>query len=53
MASASFHPIVQQWFTDTFGDPTPAQTRGWAAIQSKKHTLIAAQPAQAKPSPHS
>ena len=39
---ASFHPIVQRWFTDEIGTPTPAQQRGWAAIRDGRHTLIAA-----------
>ena len=39
---ASFHPIVQRWFTDEIGVPTPAQCRGWAAIRDRRHTLIAA-----------
>ena len=39
---ASFHPIVQRWFTDEIGTPTPAQSRGWAAIRDGRHTLIAA-----------
>ena len=39
---ASFHPIVQRWFTDEIGTPTPGQARGWAAIRDGRHTLIAA-----------
>ena len=41
-ALASFHPIVQRWFADEIGTPTPAQRRGWAAIRDGRHTLIAA-----------
>jgi ATP-dependent Lhr-like helicase len=37
-----FHPLVSEWFSDTFGEPTPAQRLGWAAIGSGRHTLIAA-----------
>ena len=37
-----FHPLVSEWFSDTFGHPTPAQRLGWAAIGSGRHTLIAA-----------
>jgi ATP-dependent Lhr-like helicase len=37
-----FHPIVAAWFSDTFGQPTPAQRLGWQAIGSGRHTLIAA-----------
>ena len=39
---ASFHPLVRRWFADAIGTPTPAQTRGWAAIRDGRHTLIAA-----------
>jgi ATP-dependent Lhr-like helicase len=38
----SFHPIVERWFADAIGTPTPAQSRGWAAIRDGRHTLIAA-----------
>jgi ATP-dependent Lhr-like helicase len=36
------HPITARWFADTFGEPTAAQSRGWAAIRQGRHTLIAA-----------
>jgi ATP-dependent Lhr-like helicase len=39
---SDFHPLISQWFTDTLGEPTGAQRRGWAAIRERKHTLIAA-----------
>src|SRR5881628_1879326 len=42
MALAGFHPITSAWFEQTFGAPTPAQERGWAAIRRRHHTLIAA-----------
>src|SRR5262245_39213234 len=42
MAFASFHPIVQRWFTTTLGRPMPAQLRGWESIRGGRHTLIAA-----------
>ena len=42
MPLKSFHPVVQHWFTETLGQPTPAQRQGWAAIRARKHTLIAA-----------
>src|SRR6476620_3017635 len=42
MALPGFHPFVSQWFLDTLGAPTDAQTRGWAAIRDRRHTLIAA-----------
>ena len=37
-----FHPVLARWFDETFGKPTPAQERGWEAIRSGRHTLIAA-----------
>jgi len=37
-----FHPIVARWFSETLGEPTPAQARGWAHIRGGRHTLIAA-----------
>ena len=40
--SAHFHPLVQRWFSQRFGEPTPAQERGWAAIAAGRSTLIAA-----------
>ncbi len=42
MPLSHFHPITQRWFSETFGNPTPAQARGWAALREKRHTLIAA-----------
>src|SRR5712692_9904255 len=42
MSLSSFHPIVARWFSETLGEPTPAQEHGWAAIRERRHTLIAA-----------
>ena len=39
---ASFHPIVRQWFTETFGEPSAPQRAGWPAIASGSDTLILA-----------
>jgi ATP-dependent Lhr-like helicase len=39
---SNFHPLVSRWFQETFGEPTPAQAKGWAAIREGRHTLIAA-----------
>ena len=36
------HPVVERWFAETIGAPTPVQTRGWAAVRDGRHTLIAA-----------
>lgn len=38
-----FHPVVRDWFWRRFpAGPTPAQSGGWPAIASGRHTLIAA-----------
>jgi ATP-dependent Lhr-like helicase len=37
-----FHPVLAAWFAARFGAPTPAQEAAWPAIQSGRHTLIAA-----------
>ncbi len=37
-----FHPLVAQWFTDTFGSPTPVQTAAWESIAGGSHCLITA-----------
>jgi len=37
-----FHPVVSEWLERKFGSPTEPQERGWPAIQSGAHTLIAA-----------
>src|SRR5262245_13735109 len=42
MPSFEFHPVVARWFHQKFGAPTEPQARGWPAIQSGAHTLIAA-----------
>src|SRR5205814_1157047 len=42
MALEHFHPVIRKWFSETLGEPTCAQTLGWAAIRERRHTLIAA-----------
>ena len=42
MQDFDFHPAVAQWFEQTFAGPTTPQEQGWPAIQSGRHTLIAA-----------
>ena len=42
MPLTQFHPVVRRWFSETLGEPTPAQEQGWAAIRERRHTLIAA-----------
>ena len=35
MLAPRFHPVVREWFASTLGEPTPAQVRGWAAIDDR------------------
>ncbi len=42
MDAFEFHPVIARWFEERFGSPTEPQQRGWPAIQSGSHTLIAA-----------
>ena len=42
MSLTPFHPVLQRWFAETLGTPTPVQLRGWEAIRERRHTLIAA-----------
>ena len=42
MQDFQFHPVIARWFEQKFGSPTDPQARGWPAIQSGGHTLIAA-----------
>ncbi|MBI4410091.1 MAG: DEAD/DEAH box helicase, partial [Gemmatimonadetes bacterium] len=42
MPLTGFHPVIARWFEARFREPTPAQRRGWKAIRSGRHTLIAA-----------
>src|SRR5207344_1202138 len=39
---AAFSSKTRAWFEATFAEPTPAQTLGWPAIASGKHSLIQA-----------
>ena len=42
MPLQSFHPVIQEWFSTTLGEPTDVQKASWPAIQSGKHALISA-----------
>ncbi|MGE5231719.1 MAG: DEAD/DEAH box helicase, partial [Deltaproteobacteria bacterium] len=42
MPLRGFHPVIERWFTERLGQPTPAQHRGWDAIRAGRDTLIAA-----------
>lgn len=37
-----FHPLVREWFTGAFADPTAAQVGAWDAIGRGDHTLVVA-----------
>src|SRR5438552_16878990 len=41
MPLTQFHRVIRRWFSETLGEPTDAQRRGWAAIRERRHTLIA------------
>lgn len=41
-ALAGFHPLVQRWFTESFGEPSAPQRAGWPTIASGVDTLILA-----------
>ena len=42
MPLSSFHPVIANWFRETFHAPTAPQRQGWPAIRAGDHTLIAA-----------
>ena len=39
---SDFHPVLRQWWTSRFAEPTEAQLEGWRAIRRGEDTLIAA-----------
>lgn len=41
-ALSRFHPVVRDWFSRAFEDPTAAQSQGWPAIAAGEHSLILA-----------
>src|SRR5437016_5753823 len=42
MSQTPFHPLIETWFCERFGQPTEPQRLGWPEIAAGKHTLIAA-----------
>jgi ATP-dependent Lhr-like helicase len=42
MHQTPFHPIIESWFLERFGEPTEPQRRGWPEIAAGRNTLIAA-----------
>jgi ATP-dependent helicase Lhr and Lhr-like helicase len=37
-----FHPLIETWFRERFGEPTDPQRRGWPEIIAGRNVLIAA-----------
>lgn len=37
-----FHPLVREWFAQSFSEPTDAQKRAWQHIENGDHTLLLA-----------
>ena len=42
MPLRSFHPVIAEWFSKRFPNPTEAQRLGWPTIRERRDTLIAA-----------
>src|SRR5256714_1990571 len=42
MPLAGFHPTIQRWFEQRFGEPTEPQREGWPRIRGGRNTLISA-----------
>jgi ATP-dependent Lhr-like helicase len=42
MPLTGFHPTIQRWFAQRFGEPTEPQREGWPQIRAGNHTLISA-----------
>ncbi|HXE83505.1 MAG TPA: crosslink repair DNA glycosylase YcaQ family protein, partial [Gemmatimonadales bacterium] len=42
MSLSRFHPVIEQWFSNRFEQPTEPQQRAWPLIQSGGDVLIAA-----------
>ncbi|NLY89978.1 MAG: DEAD/DEAH box helicase [Firmicutes bacterium] len=47
-ALKDFHPLVAQWFTETFGTPPPPQAEGWPRIAAGENVLLLAPPGSGK-----
>jgi ATP-dependent Lhr-like helicase len=42
MPPASFHPLVREWFAETYGTPTAVQAAAWPLIEQGEHILALA-----------
>jgi ATP-dependent Lhr-like helicase len=40
--ASTFHPLVTEWFTHTYGTPTDIQARTWEAVARGGHVLMTA-----------
>ena len=38
----AFHPLIERWFTESFGEPTAVQALAWPRIAAGEHLLISA-----------
>ncbi|GHV94739.1 DEAD/DEAH box helicase [Spirochaetia bacterium] len=38
----SFHPLIREWFTETYGKPTAVQAEAWPLIEQGEHVLALA-----------
>ena len=42
MPSLPFHPLINDWFAETYGKPTPVQEEAWPLIAKGEHVLALA-----------
>ncbi|MDR0877147.1 MAG: DEAD/DEAH box helicase [Treponema sp.] len=42
MLPLPFHPIINAWFTETYGEPTAVQAEAWPLIEQGEHVLALA-----------
>jgi ATP-dependent Lhr-like helicase len=40
--SPQFHPLIEEWFSNSIGRPTPLQAQAWPLIAGGEHILISA-----------
>jgi len=42
MPPESFHPLIRNWFSETYGEPTAVQAQAWPLIERGAHVLALA-----------
>ena len=42
MLPQSFHPVIRNWFTETYGNPTSVQAESWPLIEQGENVLALA-----------